>query len=122
VAAALPLKAQSFGMRSVRAHPRLTHDPDPKLTTRARSFLIFLNGVRGAAAQLGFGAAWTKTVDNIKARLDIYTEDLLEKLHAPAADDDVGRVRQFLDIATEFIVLAADEKSAQIVRRRIAAA
>ena len=122
VVAALPLQSGGFKRRGVRATPRLTEDPDPRRVDHARAFLTFMHEVKGSADRLGFGSTWTSVSEAIEGRLATYVEDLLEKLHSHGEDDNPERLRQFLDIAAEFLRLASGEKSAQIVRRRMAAA
>ena len=63
-----------------------------------------------------------RAAEDVQVRLDAYVEDLLEKLRAAEEEDNLDRVRTFLDVAAEFMGLASDDKAAQIVRRRVAAA
>ena len=121
IAAALPLRSAGY-RKGVRGHPRLTQDPDPRLVNRARAVLTLMHEVRGSADKLGFGALWNKEAEAVNLRLDGYVEDLLEKLRTPEECDDLDRVRAFIDIAAEFMGLVCDDKTAQIVRRRVAAA
>lgn len=125
VAAALPLQSAGGRRRGVRGQPRLTADPDMRHVERARAFLTLLQEVRPSAERLGFGALWTKTSEQVRGRLDTYIEDLLEKLRANEQDttgEDPERVRVYLDLAAEFLGLVTDDRAAQIVRRRMAAA
>ena len=122
VAAVLPLQN---ARRSVRGQPRLTADPDPRQAERARALLTLLQEVRPSSERLGFGALWTKTAEQIRARLDAYIEDLLEKLRASEqanSAEDAARARLYLDLAAEYLGLVTDDRAAQIVRRRMAAA
>ena len=121
VAAALPV--QQAGRRSTtRGQPELGHDPDPRLVTRARAYLTLMNQAKAAADRMGFAALWAKVAEAVHARLDTYVEDLLETLRSPEGCPDPDRVRHYLDIAAEFLGLVTDDKTAQIVRRRVAAA
>jgi hypothetical protein len=122
VAAALPLQSTGWKQRGTRGHPKLTGDPDTRLVNRARAVLTLMHEVRGSAEKLGFGALWSRVADALHIRLDAYIEDLLEKLRSTEEDENLERVRVFLDIAAEFMGLATDDKAAQIVRRRVAAA
>ena len=121
VAAALPLQTAAFRRQGVRGQPKLIADPDPRHVQRAIGFLSFLAEVRSAGDRLGFGALWNKTTEQVQARLDTYVEDLLEKLRA-GEGDNLERVRAYLDVGAEFMGLLSDERAAQIVRRRMAAA
>ncbi len=121
VAAALPVQTAGFHRKGVRGHPRLTADPDPRQVQRGLAFLSFLKEVRIAGERLGFGALWAKTAEQVQNRLDTYVEDLLEKLRT-GEGDNLDRVRTFLDIAAEFTGVFGDDRAAQIVRRRVAAA
>ena len=121
VAAALPLQSSAFRRQGLRGQPRLTADPDPRQVQRARAFLALLHEVRNSADRLGFGTLWAKASEQVQGRLDTYIEDLLEKLRA-GEDDNLDRVRVYLDVAAEFMGLLSDDRAAQIVRRRVAAA
>ncbi len=122
VSGALPVQnSGGFKSKGLRGQPRLQSDPDVRQVQRALAFLSFLREVRPAGERLGFGALWTKTYEQVQARLDTYVEDLLEKLRS-GEGDNLGRVRTFLDVAAEFTGLLSDDKAAQIVRRRMAAA
>ena len=126
VAAALPVQTAAH-RRGVRGQPRLTADPDMRHVQRARAFLTLLHEVRTSAEKLGFGSLWTKTTEQVRNRLDTYIEDLLEKLRVheeeePRPPEELDRARVYLDIAAEFLGLVTDDRAAQIVRRRMAAA
>ena len=121
VGAALPVQRPARS-RSTRGHPQLTEDPDPRLVTRARAYLMLMNQSKAAADRLGFGALWNKVAEGVHGRLDTYVEDLLEKLRNVEECENPDRVRHYLDIAAEFLGLVSDDKTAQIVRRRVAAA
>ncbi len=122
VAAALPVQSAGFKNKGARGHPKLGQDPDWRLVNRARAVLTLMHEVRGSAERLGFGGLWAKSAEQVQVRLDAYIEDLLEKLRAAEEEDNLERVRTFLDVAAEFMGLASDDKAAQIVRRRVAAA
>ena len=121
VAAALPLQSAAFRRQGVRGQPKLTADPDSRQVQRGLGFLSFLAEVRGAGDRLGFGALWNKTTEQVQARLDTYVEDLLDKLRT-GEGDNLERVRAYLDVSAEFMGLLSDDRAAQIVRRRMAAA
>jgi len=122
VAAALPVtNSGAFHRKGLRGQPRLTTDPDPRQVQRGLAFLSLLREVRIAGERIGFGALWAKTTEQVQARLDTYVEDLLDKLRT-GEGDNLDRVRTFLDVAAEFTGLLTDDRAAQIVRRRVAAA
>jgi hypothetical protein len=123
VAAALPVQTSGARRRGVRGHPRLNSDPDLRHVERARAFLTLLQEVRPSAERLGFGSLWGKTSEQVRGRLDTYIEDLLEMLREhETSGEGHDRVRLYLDIAAEFLGLVTDDRAAQIVRRRMAAA
>jgi hypothetical protein len=121
VGAALPLHTVRLGPRTLKGVPRLSHDPDPDQVERAATLLAFVGEVRSSAAAGGFAAARAKVLEGVESRIDSYVEDVLAEIHA---DDgaDLGRARAFLEVAAELCGLARDEKAAQIIRRRAAAA
>ena len=121
VAHALPLHTVRIGPRTQRGVPRLSHDPEPAQVEKAMSLLTFMNEVRSSAAAGGFASARAKALEVLEVRLDKYVEEVLEEIRADDGVDPV-RARAFLEIAAELCGLARDEKSAQIVRRRAAAA
>jgi hypothetical protein len=121
VAGALPLQTVRMGPRTVKGVPRLTHAPEPQQVERALTLLTFMSDVRSSASAGGFASARAKVIEGLEHRLDSYVEDVLAEIHA---DDGVDhdRARAFLEIAAELCSLTRDEKAAQIVRRRAAAA
>ncbi|HZZ88524.1 MAG TPA: hypothetical protein VFE13_09350 [Caulobacteraceae bacterium] len=121
VGQALPLHAVRLGPRTLKGVPQLTHDPDPAAVEKAATLLTFIGEVRSSAPAGGFAASRAKVLETLALRLDTYVEDVLAEIHA---DDgaDIPRARAFLEIAADLCGLARDEKSAQIVRRRAAAA
>ena len=119
VAAALPLQ-RGPKRAGPRGHPRLSHDPDRGLLTKAEALCAFVPEVRSAAAVAGFGAVRAQAAEAIEARIAQYVEDLIETIHAQAPE--AGRARLYLDAAAELLGLLTGAKAAQIVRRRAAAA
>jgi hypothetical protein len=122
VSKALPLQSAGYRHKGAHGQPRLTQEPDTRMVNRARAGLTLMHEVRGSAERLGFGSLWNKAAESVQARLDTYIEDLLEKLRTAEEGENLERVRQYLDIAAEFMGLANDDRAAQIVRRRVAAA
>jgi len=118
---ALPLQILRLGPRSSRGVPKLTNDPDAGAIERAATLLVFVNEVRPSAAAGGFASARAKVLEAMEARLDSYVEDILEEIRGGECAD-LERAKTFLEIAADFCGLSRDEKAAQIVRRRAAAA
>ena len=122
MAGALPLHTAAKRRGVARGRPRLTQEPNEDQVARVRALLVYMQAVRPCAERLGFVSAWTKAAESTEANLDAYAENLLEIIRAHDPDTDEDRARRFLEIAAEFLALASDEKAAQIVRRRAAAA
>jgi hypothetical protein len=121
VAAALPMQTVRVGPRT-RKGPRLSHPPDQVAVDQAASLLAFIEQIHNSAANGGFASSRAKTIELLEQRLDKYVEEVLEELRDADTDVDPGLAREFLEIAAEFCGLCRDEKAAQIVRRRAAAA
>jgi hypothetical protein len=121
VAHALPLQTIRLGPRAIRGVPRLTADPEQTQVEKAATLLTFMSEVRSSAAAGGFASSRAKALEVLDGRLDSYVEDILEEIRSEH-DDHRERARAYLEIAAEFCGLARDEKAAQIVRRRAAAA
>lgn len=118
--AALPLQTKRMGPRAAKGIPKLTQDPEPALVDKGATLLTFMNEVRTSAPAGGFASARAKAQEVLEHQLDTYVEDLLEEIRA--GDGETDRARAYLEIAADFCGLLRDEKSAQIVRRRAAAA
>lgn len=118
---ALPLQPVRVGGISLRMEPQLDHAPDPRLVRRAMASLAFFDRCRVTAAEGGFAATRGRAGEEIAHRLDSYIEDILALTHGGelSAPD---HARAFLEVAADLTALAQDEKAAQIVRRRAAAA
>lgn len=120
VANALPLEDIRFSGRRTKAVPRLTADPDPIAVGKAEAILAFSDEIRTAASFGGFGAARGRALSEVNERLTSYTDDLLSHLRS-GDPDNMERARRYLEVAASFLALSADERAAQIVRRRAAA-
>lgn len=118
---ALPTQSLRYGARMVKASPKLTHDPDPVQISRAITLLSFADGVRAEADGAGFGAVRTKVFEALESRMDTYVEDLLDRLRNSDGDPP-ERLRAYLEAAADIVGVSRDDKAAQIVRRRAAAA
>ncbi|MFI4935332.1 MAG: hypothetical protein ACHP7N_11980 [Caulobacterales bacterium] len=121
VAHALPVQTIRRGPRSARSSPRLNQDPDPAMIEKALTLLTFMSEVRSSAAGGGFASARAKALEGLGTRLDSYVEDILDEIRAEDCEHR-DRAHAFLEIAADFCGLARDDKAAQIVRRRAAAA
>lgn len=121
VGEALPLQPVRVGGMNLRMEPRLELAPDPRLVRRAMASLSFFEGCRASAAQGGYGTIRAKAGEEITHRLDSYIEDILAMIHGGELDS-LDHALAFLEAAADMVGLAQDEKSAQIVRRRAAAA
>ena len=118
---ALPMQPVRLGGTIIRTEPRLDETPDPRLVRRAMASLTFFDRCRTFASQGGYGTVRAKTCEETTHGLDSYVEDILSMIHSGDVPD-MDHARAFLEVAAEFMKLVQDEKSAQIVRRRAAAA
>ena len=121
VGQALPVQALRYSARLVKAAPKLSADPDPRAVGHAMSLLAFAEEVRSSADTGGFGATRARILEAVDRHIDPYVEDALEHLRSDEVEVP-ERVRAFLSIAADILTLSKDEKTAQIVRRRLAAA
>ena len=121
VAEAFPMQQVRVGGVNLRSEPRLSHAPDPRLIRRAMASLTFFERCRNNAMSGGYGTVRIKVGEEITNSLDIYVQDILSMIHTGDAEN-LDHARAFLEVAADFIGLVQDEKSAQIVRRRAAAA
>jgi hypothetical protein len=121
VGQALPVQAIRYSARLIKAAPKLSADPDSKAVGHAMSLLAFSEEVRSSADTGGFGATRARILEAVEKHIDPYVEDCLEHLRSGEVEDP-GRVRAFLAIAADILTLSKDDKAAQIVRRRLAAA
>ncbi|MGA0600064.1 hypothetical protein ACO2Q3_05095 [Caulobacter sp. KR2-114] len=118
---ALPLQTVRLGPRTLKGIPRLTAEPDPKMAERAITLLTLLQETRVSAAAGGFASARSKALEIAEARLDEYIDDTLHDLRAEAPREP-ERARAFLEVAAQLSAVLRDDKAAQLVRRRAAAA
>eukprot|EP01030_Chromulinospumella_sphaerica_P022710 gene22710-22704_t len=121
VGQALPVQAIRYSARLIKAAPKLSADPDPKAVGHAMSLLAFAEEVRSSADTGGFGSTRARILEAVDKHIDPYVEDALEYLRSDEVEEPV-RVRAFLAIAADILTLSKDDKAAQIVRRRLAAA
>lgn len=120
--AALPLRPISIlGGKNGKGVPQLVAAPDERLARRVATVLVFIADIRSCAAQSGYGASRTKVLEKLNSRLDQYIEDVLHVVRTGEGGDQ-GLARLYLDLAAGYIAHSRDEKTAEIVRRRAAAA
>jgi hypothetical protein len=118
---ALPLQHVRIGGVNLRMEPRLDQAPDARMVRRAMASLAFFDRCRATSGQGGYGAVRSRAGEEIAHRLDSYVEDILAMAHAGELES-LDHARAYLEAAADMTALAQDEKSAQIVRRRAAAA
>jgi len=118
---ALPLQQVRAGGMNLRMEPRLDRPPDLRLVRRAMASLAFFERCRGNASRGGYGTMRAKAGEEITHRLDSYVEDILAMIHGGELES-LENATAYLEAAADMIAFAQDEKSAQIVRRRAAAA
>lgn len=119
---ALPTRPISIlGKKGGKGVAKLTDPPDERLIRRAKAILVFIEHLRPCAAASGYGATRSKALEKLNARLDQYIEDVLYAARTGEGGDPVI-AQQYLDVAAGFIAHTRDDKTAEIVRRRAAAA
>jgi hypothetical protein len=121
VSDALPLQPVRIGGATLRSEPRLSGPPDPRAVKRAMASLTFFEKVRPSASQGGYGTVRGKVCEDVTSGLDSYLEEILAMVHGGDVED-LESARAYLAVVADFMGLVQGEKSAQIVRRRAAAA
>jgi hypothetical protein len=119
---ALPTRPISMmSKKGSKGAARLTEEPDQAMILRAQSALAFIAELRSCADKAGYGTSRNKVLEKLNSRLDPYIEDVL---HVARTGDggDSGLAVKYLDVAAGFIAYTRDDKTAEIVRRRAAAA
>ena len=120
IAAALPYHTVR-GAHASRKVPRMTVDPKPDDVRNARTLLTFLEAIRPSANLGGFASVRTKIAEAAAEVLDRYAEDGLALMREHEVEDFDLAITH-LNYAAEFLELTRDAVSADLVRRRIAAA
>ncbi|MCY1648689.1 hypothetical protein OVA11_16960 [Caulobacter sp. SL161] len=119
---ALPTRPISMlAKKGARGVAKLLEEPDEAMIRRAQSALAFVAELRACADKAGYGSSRTKVLEKLNARLDPYIEDVLHVARTGEGGDSAVAVK-YLDIAASFIAYTRDDKTAEIVRRRAAAA
>ncbi|WP_201723077.1 hypothetical protein [Caulobacter sp. X] len=119
---ALPTRPISMlAKKGSRGVAKLVAEPDEAMLNRARGGLAFIAELRPCADKAGYGSSRLKILEKLNAYLDPYIEDVL---HVARTGDggDPGLAMQYLNVAAGFIAYTRDDKTAEIVRRRAAAA
>lgn len=120
--ATLALPTQPAKLRRIRRQiPRFTLPPDPVHVAKATVLLTFVQEIRSSANYGGFAAARAKVLEGLGDYIDHYVEETLDLVKTGDVDDE-AIAQAFLDVAAEFSRLIRDEKAADLVRRRAAAA
>jgi len=104
-----------------RSIPRLTLPPDERAIGRAITLLTFAREIRSSANYGGFAAARGRMIEKIGGLLDHYVEELVDLMKTGDVEDE-PRASAFMVVAAEFSRLVRDDKAADLVRRRAAAA
>lgn len=121
VAEALPMQPVRLGGRTLRTEPRLDAPPNAAPVTRAQSLLTFFAGMRTTAAQCGYGTARAKVCEAVAHYLDGYVEELLSTLRSNDCEF-MDNAALYLETSADLSALVHDDQTAQIIRRRAAAA
>lgn len=119
---ALPTRPISMmAKKGSKGAAKLTEEPDEAMIRRAQGALAFIAELRSCADKAGYGTSRNKVLEKLNSRLDPYIEDVL---HVARTGDggDSGLAVKYLDVAASFIAYTRDDKTAEIVRRRAAAA
>jgi len=120
VGAALPIQTFGFG-RNRRSAPKLDSPPDPKAVVRLMTLLHFASEIRLCANYGGFSAMHAKVVEKLGGLVDHYVDEVLADVRNGDAPDPVI-AHGYLRVAAEVNALIRDDKAAELVRRRAAAA
>lgn len=118
---ALPTQRVKTSGRMTRPAPYLDRDPDPGAVAQAQGLFAFLEATRAAAQVGGYGALRAQVAEKLRERLADYVDEVLHELTSSGAVVP-GRAQAYLELAAEFVERADDPKTAQLVRRRAAAA
>jgi hypothetical protein len=104
-----------------RSIPSLEQAPDETAVRRCLTLLAFVGEVRHSANYGGFASARSRLLDTLREQIDHYIEEVLDLVKTGEAQD-LEHARAYLRVAGDFVRLIHDEKAADLVRRRAAAA
>lgn len=107
--------------RGSRSTPKLSDQPDAAAVRRCETLLTFVGEVRFSSNYGGFAAARSKLLESLGDELDVYVEEVLDLLKTGEAENDT-HAHAYLAVAADFSRLVRDDKAADLVRRRAAAA
>lgn len=120
VAVSLPTHTVRIA-RMLKALPRLIAAPDVAQVNRAKTLLLFAEEVRASANHGGFASARSKMIESVAESLDNYVEDVLAAIREKDVEDP-EIARAYLSVVADFNGLIRDQRAADVVRRRAAAA
>jgi len=121
VGKALPVQTIRYSARLSGSAPKTAEAPDSGELTRALGLLAFADEIRSEADSGGFGSTRARILESVEKHVEPYVADLLELMRASDPETCV-RIREFVEAAAQVLSLVQDEKSADLVRRRLAAA
>ena len=118
--AALPTHAARVA-KKLKQVPRLDVAPEAKAVNDARVLLTFALESRSSANHGGFASSRGKLIEAVCGIIDDHVEETLAELRS-GDPLDVAITAQHLEAAAELRVAVGDEKAAEVIRRRAAAA
>ncbi|MDB5427992.1 MAG: hypothetical protein JWR43_1967, partial [Phenylobacterium sp.] len=118
--AALPLQSSGFS-RPRRTGPKLESPPDAKVVGRVMTLLHFAHEIRRCANYGGFSAAHAKAMEKIGGMIDHYVDEVFDQVRTGDVED-LKIAHAYLRAAADFNGLVRDDKAAELLRRRSAAA
>lgn len=118
--AALPTQTARI-LKLRKQVPNMAGPPDERTVARAMTLITFADEIRSSASYGGFASTRTKVMEAIGEFIDPYVEEVLDRIKTGDAPD-VDIACQYLAVCADFARLARDEKAAEIIRRRMAAA
>lgn len=118
--AALPTHSSRVA-KKLKQVPQLSVAPDAKAVTEARALLTFALEVRSSANHGGFAASRGKLIETVGGIIDDHVEETLAELRS-GDPLDTAIAAQHLAAAADLRVAMGDEKAAEVIRRRGAAA
>lgn len=101
--------------------PRLSAMPDPSAVRHAITLLTFAQEIRSSANYGGFASVRAKTLEKMGDMLDNYVEEVLDHLRTGDVEEEEVAFA-YLAVAADISLLVRDERAADLVRRRAAAA
>lgn len=119
-AAAMPMQSSGFG-RARKSAPKLDTAPDPRATVRIITLLTFAQDIRQSANYGGFSAMHAKVIEKLGGAIDHFVDDSLADVrNGDVADVSIAHAH--LQVAAAMIGLLRDDRAAELIRRRAAAA